>query len=65
MSEHDYNSVSVSNIKVDLLVKFGGAAITDKSKLETIRPEALAAGAYMVKECLRSGQSVIVVHGAG
>lgn len=50
---------------VDLLIKFGGAAITNKSKLETLCSDALQQGAELVRRCFEAGKRVIVVHGAG
>lgn len=43
------------------LVKLGGAAITAKSRLETLQPEVLAS----VCACLATQSSLVVVHGAG
>ncbi|XP_025094761.1 isopentenyl phosphate kinase-like [Pomacea canaliculata] len=50
---------------LDLIVKFGGAAITDKSSLETLKPDQLDYGASIIEECYKLGQTVVVVHGAG
>lgn len=48
-----------------LLVKLGGAAITVKSRLESLRPVALEVAAGLVGNCRRRGVDVVVVHGAG
>lgn len=48
-----------------MIVKFGGAAITDKSSLETLKPDQLDYGASIIEECYKLGQTVVVVHGAG
>lgn len=56
----DFNKTSI-----DLVVKFGGAAITDKLSWETLRSDALHQGAQMLENCQKAGQRVVVVHGAG
>ncbi|KAK7108991.1 uncharacterized protein [Littorina saxatilis] len=48
-----------------LVIKLGGAAITDKSVLETLRPDLLQQGAALIKRCHDEGQRIVVVHGAG
>ena len=55
----------LSPFAVDLVIKLGGAAVTDKSMLETLRKDALEQGAALVKQCHEAGQRVVVVHGAG
>ena len=54
-----------STLTLDLVIKLGGAAITDKATLETLRGDALEQGAALVKQCREAGQRVVVVHGAG
>ncbi|KAJ1447043.1 Aspartate/glutamate/uridylate kinase [Pelagophyceae sp. CCMP2097] len=48
-----------------VVVKFGGAAITDKRALRTVDAAALAACAAAVADARRAGARVVVVHGAG
>jgi isopentenyl phosphate kinase len=50
-----------------LIVKYGGSAITQKSTLETLKPDALASSAIHIADAYQSGNwsRVIVVHGAG
>ena len=50
---------------LDLVIKLGGAAITDKAALETLRGDALQQAAALIKQCHDAGQRVVVVHGAG
>ncbi|CAG5134904.1 unnamed protein product [Candidula unifasciata] len=50
---------------VDIIIKFGGSAITDKTCFETLRPAQLAAAVDCVRLCVENGLSCIVVHGAG
>lgn len=50
---------------VDLIIKFGGSAITEKDKLETLKPSLLHAGVQLVKECVNRRLKTVVVHGAG
>ncbi|KIZ03134.1 hypothetical protein MNEG_4828 [Monoraphidium neglectum] len=47
------------------VIKLGGAAITDKSRLETLRPDTLASVAATVAALHRNGGGAVVVHGAG
>ncbi len=52
------------------VVKLGGAAITDKTQLETLRAEVLATAAAQLAQAVKedhsqSGSALIVVHGAG
>jgi hypothetical protein len=50
-----------------LIVKLGGSAITEKSKFETLKGNALKAAAVDIEKAYTSGfwGNVIVVHGAG
>ncbi len=51
-----------------LIIKLGGAAITDKAAaVETLQPDALAAAADAIAAAVAGGApgSVVVVHGAG
>ena len=50
---------------VDLIVKFGGSAITDKSKLETLCDDSLRKAAELISLCHKQNLTCIVVHGAG
>jgi len=55
---------------VSCVVKVGGAAITDKAQLETLRAEVLATTAAQLAQAVKedhapSGLALIVVHGAG
>lgn len=52
-------------LQVDLVVKFGGSAITNKTKLETLNEENLNKAAELIKECCQQKLTCIVVHGAG
>ena len=57
-----------SHEKVAVIVKLGGAAITEKDSLETMgaRGQAvLAAAARSIAETVRTQRNVVVVHGAG
>jgi isopentenyl phosphate kinase len=50
---------------IDLIVKFGGSAITDKSKLETLNEESLTRAVELISLCHKQNLTCIVVHGAG
>ncbi|XP_071537053.1 uncharacterized protein [Panulirus ornatus] len=50
---------------VDVLIKLGGSAITEKSQLETFKESAISEAVKLIKLCLNKGLKVIVVHGAG
>lgn len=52
-------------MEVDLIIKFGGSAITDKNIFETIRRQELSIAAQCIKTCTDHGLKCIVVHGAG
>lgn len=55
-----------SNIQsVDVIVKFGGSAITDKGELESLKPNELRIASELIKQCHDAGLTCIVVHGAG
>ena len=47
---------------IDVVVKLGGSAITDKAAFETLAAESLAAAAAAIAA---GGQRTVVVHGAG
>ena len=47
---------------VDVIIKLGGCAVTDKRNFETVKYEAIEASAKVVK---RINGKCIVVHGAG
>ncbi|XP_045168635.2 uncharacterized protein LOC123531596 [Mercenaria mercenaria] len=55
----------VSPLHVDLIVKFGGSAVTDKTKLETLDEESLRKAAELISQCYKQRLTCIVVHGAG
>lgn len=59
------NREDSSAVVLDLVIKLGGAAITDKSTNETLRVEDLRQGAALIRLCHDAGQRVAVVHGAG
>ncbi|KAK8736851.1 hypothetical protein OTU49_004679, partial [Cherax quadricarinatus] len=50
---------------VDLLIKLGGSAITEKTQLETFNETAISIAVKMVKMCADKGLKLILVHGAG
>ncbi|XP_060083584.1 uncharacterized protein LOC132562827 [Ylistrum balloti] len=50
---------------VDLVVKLGGSAITDKCRLETLKQEELVSAADVIAQCVHRGLRCVVVHGAG
>lgn len=54
-----------SDTFIDLVVKFGGSAITDKRCLETLREQNLTSAADVIRECVLRGLRCVVVHGAG
>ncbi|CAL1529260.1 unnamed protein product [Lymnaea stagnalis] len=54
-----------TNTFIDLIIKFGGSAITDKNTFETIKKEELLIAANCIRSCREAGLSCIVVHGAG
>ena len=45
-----------------ILIKFGGSVITDKAEYRKFNKETVA---RLADEIKRSGQEVIIVHGAG
>ncbi|KAH9499260.1 hypothetical protein Btru_003543 [Bulinus truncatus] len=53
------------DVRVDLIVKFGGSAVTDKKSFETLQPEIISDLAKCIKNCHEAGLTCIVVHGAG
>lgn len=52
-------------MKIDVIIKFGGSAVTVKDQLETLKEEELVQACALVKICLEQGKNVVVVHGAG
>jgi redox-sensitive bicupin YhaK (pirin superfamily) len=54
-------------VKLYIIVKYGGSAITEKSKFETLKNDVLAATAEQVKLTQSQCENVrfIIVHGAG
>ncbi|KAL8613113.1 hypothetical protein ACOMHN_035054 [Nucella lapillus] len=52
-------------VVVDVVIKLGGSAITDKSSFKTLQEEQLQQGAALIKLCHDAGQTIAVVHGAG
>ncbi|KAK0050964.1 acetylglutamate kinase [Biomphalaria pfeifferi] len=50
---------------IDIVIKFGGSAVTDKGCFETYRPDVTSKLAQHVKDCHEAGMSCIIVHGAG
>jgi isopentenyl phosphate kinase len=50
---------------VECIIKLGGAAITDKTQLETLNEEVLDSAAATIASLHIRGLSVVVVHGAG
>ncbi|XP_059160067.1 uncharacterized protein LOC131943801 isoform X2 [Physella acuta] len=52
-------------MEVDIIIKFGGSAITDKNIFETIKSHELSIAAQCIKTCTDHGLKCIVVHGAG
>ena len=50
---------------MDLIVKFGGSAITDKTTFEMVKSDALQKASYVIKQCVEHKLKCIVVHGAG
>ena len=60
-----YTESRSHHLKVDLVIKLGGAAITEKSKLETLNEHSLQQVAHLVLQIHLSGKTVVLVHGAG
>ncbi|KAG7177687.1 Isopentenyl phosphate kinase-like [Homarus americanus] len=52
-------------VAVDLVIKLGGSAITEKSLPETFKEAAIRESVKLVKLCVNKGLKVVVVHGAG
>ena len=48
-----------------VIIKLGGALITDKDQIHTFRPEALMPLSSILKEMASEGRRVTIVHGAG
>lgn len=53
------------SVSVDIVVKLGGSAITEKSQQETFKDAAISDAVTLIKLCVDEGLKVIVVHGAG
>ncbi|XP_050417970.1 uncharacterized protein LOC126831491 [Patella vulgata] len=53
------------SVKIDLVIKFGGSAITNKDILETTKLESLHWAANLMKVIHDKGLRCVVVHGAG
>ena len=51
--------------QIDLIVKLGGSAITNKSVFETVKMPELYKASQLIKSCIGKGLKCIVVHGAG
>ncbi|XP_048245742.1 isopentenyl phosphate kinase-like isoform X2 [Haliotis rufescens] len=58
-------SLIMSRRKVDLIVKFGGSAITNKNQLEVLKQAELDKAAILIEECIQKNMTCVVVHGAG
>lgn len=50
---------------IDAVIKIGGSAITKKDEMEVLNPEALQMAVDCIRQCIESGASVVIVHGAG
>lgn len=48
-----------------VVVKLGGAAVTDKRSTRVVCARGLADGARAIERATREGADVVVVHGAG
>ncbi|XP_067650128.1 uncharacterized protein [Haliotis asinina] len=55
----------MSRRKVDLVVKLGGSAITNKNELEVLKQAELDKAALLIEECVKKNMICVVVHGAG
>ena len=51
--------------QIDIIVKLGGSAITNKSVIETVKMPELYKASQLIKSCIGKGLKCIVVHGAG
>jgi isopentenyl phosphate kinase len=51
-------------MKIDVIIKFGGSAVTVKDQLETLKEEELLHACALVNICLDHGKTVVVVHGS-
>ena len=56
---------STSITEVSCIVKLGGAAITDKTQLETLNEDVLNTVAAQIDHLIKCGERIIIVHGAG
>ena len=54
---------SLSNSKI--VIKLGGGLITDKTQMKKVRMESIQTVCKILAEVIESGNSVILVHGAG
>lgn len=59
---HLWRISMAEQFNVDVIIKLGGCAVTDKRNFETVKYEAIEACAKVVK---RINGKCIVVHGAG
>ena len=59
------HDILMTSSVVDLIIKFGGSAITVKENLETAKADDIQQAARLVKKCVDAGLKCIVVHGAG
>lgn len=50
---------------VDIIIKFGGSAVTVKDKLETLKDDELTNACCIVKNFLQHNKRIVIVHGAG
>ncbi|GFS03180.1 isopentenyl phosphate kinase [Elysia marginata] len=48
-----------------IVIKIGGSAITEKDEMEMLKPAALQKAIDCIRQCVESGASIVVVHGAG
>ncbi|XP_076094941.1 uncharacterized protein LOC143065319 [Mytilus galloprovincialis] len=50
---------------VDIIIKFGGSAVTVKDKLETLKDDELTNACCIVRNFLQHNKRIVIVHGAG
>ena len=53
------------DVAVDVVLKMGGAFLTEKDKLHCLRPESVETAALHIAEALKANFTMILVHGAG
>ena len=61
----DINDETGDIPKIDVIVKMGGAFITNKNKLHTLKPENIDIAAKQISEAFKSNYIMILIHGAG